>query len=85
MPNTIVSNAKNCHRDRCRLCKDGETIGSFFFVANSDGYKIEIIQKGGGELSSPIRSRDSKRPLVVADVERSRPISSPGSAVRLER
>jgi lactoylglutathione lyase len=27
--------------------KNGETIARFFFVADPDGYKIEIIQKGG--------------------------------------
>jgi lactoylglutathione lyase len=27
--------------------KDGETIARFFFVADPDGYKIEVIQKGG--------------------------------------
>ena len=26
---------------------DGETLARFFFVADPDGYKIEVIQKGG--------------------------------------
>ena len=26
---------------------DGATLARFFFVADSDGYKIEVIQKGG--------------------------------------
>ena len=26
---------------------DGKTLARFFFVADPDGYKIEVIQKGG--------------------------------------
>jgi lactoylglutathione lyase len=29
------------------LNKDGEPVGRFFFVDDPDGYKIEVIQRGG--------------------------------------
>lgn len=29
------------------LEKDGEAIGKFFFVADPDGYQIEVLQRGG--------------------------------------
>ena len=32
------------------LEKDGETVGKFFFVADPDGYQIEVLQRGGRTL-----------------------------------
>lgn len=29
------------------LEKDGEVVGKFFFVADPDGYQIEVLQRGG--------------------------------------
>ncbi len=29
------------------LEKDGEAVGKFFFVADPDGYQIEVLQRGG--------------------------------------
>ncbi|MHA3902731.1 VOC family protein [Castellaniella sp. WN] len=30
-----------------RLDRDGETLASFFFLEDPDGYKIEVLQEGG--------------------------------------
>ena len=32
------------------LEKDGEPVGKFFFVADPDGYQIEVLQRGGRTL-----------------------------------
>ena len=32
------------------LEKDGEVVGKFFFVADPDGYQIEVLQRGGRTL-----------------------------------
>lgn len=32
------------------LEKDGEAVGKFFFVADPDGYQIEVLQRGGRTL-----------------------------------
>ena len=32
------------------LEKDGQVVGKFFFVADPDGYQIEVLQRGGRTL-----------------------------------
>jgi lactoylglutathione lyase len=30
-----------------QLARNGQTVGTFFFVTDPDGYKIEVLQRGG--------------------------------------
>lgn len=34
-------------REIVDFCPDGERVAKFFFVADPDGYQIEVIEKGG--------------------------------------
>ena len=48
MPNTRGSSARNLSPGPLRDFKhDGRTLARFFFVSDPDGYKIEVIQRGG--------------------------------------
>ncbi|MGY4301755.1 hypothetical protein ACVWXN_009850 [Bradyrhizobium sp. i1.4.4] len=43
-----ASSARSSHRGPLHDFKhDGKTLARFFFVSDPDGYKIEVIQRGG--------------------------------------
>ena len=52
---SMMSNSEHDRFERERLSPgplrdfkhDGKTLARFFFVADPDGYKIEVIQRGG--------------------------------------
>ena len=44
---TRIAKAGYTPGDIKRMSHDGKPFGKFFFIADPDGYKIEVIQKGG--------------------------------------
>jgi lactoylglutathione lyase len=48
MRNIPASSRRSCRPGPLRDFKhDSKTLARFFFVADPDGYKIEVIQRGG--------------------------------------
>lgn len=47
MPNMPASSARSSRRALRDFKHDGRTLARFFFVSDPDGYKIEVIQRGG--------------------------------------
>jgi hypothetical protein len=62
------SSEKNCRRGPLRELKhDGRTLARFFFVADPDGYKIEVIQRAVASVN-----RNQQKRSMEDSHERSR-------------